>query len=54
MVVSKPGLDEATRGKLLLILLAFFWGLSWPALRVALDGIPGRRTVSAIASALRP
>lgn len=37
MVVSKPGLDEATKGKLLLILLAFFWGLSWPALRVVLD-----------------
>ena len=39
MVVSKPGLDEATQGKLLLILLAFCWGLSWPALRIALDEI---------------
>ena len=37
MVVSKPGLDEATKGKLLLVLLAFCWGLSWPALRIALD-----------------
>ena len=36
-MVSNPGLDEATKGKLLLILLAFCWGLSWPALRVALD-----------------
>lgn len=34
---SKPGLDEAATGKLLLVLLAFFWGLSWPALRIALD-----------------
>ena len=30
-------MDEATKGKLLLVLLAFFWGLSWPALRIALD-----------------
>ncbi len=30
-------MSEATKGKLLLVLLAFFWGLSWPALRVALD-----------------
>jgi drug/metabolite transporter (DMT)-like permease len=36
-VVAKPGLDEAAKGKLLLILLAFCWGLSWPALRIALD-----------------
>jgi drug/metabolite transporter (DMT)-like permease len=30
-------MNEATKGKLLLVLLAFFWGLSWPALRIALD-----------------
>ncbi len=30
-------MDEATKGKLLLVLLAFCWGLSWPALRIALD-----------------
>ncbi len=36
-MVSKPGLDEATKGKLLLVMLAFCWGLSWPALRIALD-----------------
>ena len=31
------GMHEATKSKLLLVLLAFFWGLSWPALRIALD-----------------
>jgi len=36
-VASKPGLDDATKGKLLLIAMAFCWGLSWPALRIALD-----------------
>jgi drug/metabolite transporter (DMT)-like permease len=36
-MTPKSGLDEATTGKLLLVLLAFFWGLSWPALRIALD-----------------
>jgi drug/metabolite transporter (DMT)-like permease len=36
-VNSGSRLDEATQGKLLLILLAFCWGLSWPALRIALD-----------------
>lgn len=30
-------MNQATQGKLLLVLLAFFWGLSWPALRIALD-----------------
>jgi drug/metabolite transporter (DMT)-like permease len=38
-VAHKPRLDEATEGKLLLVLLAFCWGLSWPALRIALDEI---------------
>lgn len=37
MVASKPGLDDATKSKLLLIALAFCWGLSWPALRITLD-----------------
>jgi drug/metabolite transporter (DMT)-like permease len=36
-VNPESGMDEATKGKLLLVLLAFFWGLSWPALRIALD-----------------
>jgi drug/metabolite transporter (DMT)-like permease len=36
-VASKSGLDDATKGKLLLIALAFCWGLAWPALRIALD-----------------
>jgi drug/metabolite transporter (DMT)-like permease len=36
-VTPRPGLSEAAQGKLLLILLAFCWGLSWPALRIALD-----------------
>lgn len=36
-MVSKPGLDDATKGKLLLIALAICWGLAWPALRIALD-----------------
>ena len=31
--------DDATQSKLLLVLLAFCWGLSWPALRIALDEI---------------
>jgi drug/metabolite transporter (DMT)-like permease len=30
-------MNEAAKGKLLLVLLAFCWGLSWPALRIALD-----------------
>ena len=36
-MVSKPRLDDATQGKLLLVALAFCWGLAWPALRIALD-----------------
>jgi drug/metabolite transporter (DMT)-like permease len=38
-LVTTPGLSEATKGKLLLVLLAFCWGLNWPALRIALDEI---------------
>lgn len=30
-------MDEATKGKLLLVMLAFCWGGAWPALRIALD-----------------
>ena len=33
----KPGLDDAAKAKLMLVLLALCWGLSWPAQRIALD-----------------
>lgn len=36
-MASKPGLDDATTARLLLVLLSFCWGLSWPAMRIALD-----------------
>jgi drug/metabolite transporter (DMT)-like permease len=36
-VTPKASLDDAAMGKLLLVLLALFWGLNWPALRIALD-----------------
>jgi len=32
-------MDEATTAKLLLVLLSFCWGLSWPAMRIALDEV---------------
>ena len=38
-VPPKSGLDDAAKAKLLLVLLAFCWGLSWPAMRIALDEI---------------
>jgi len=38
-VTPRTGRDEAATGKLLLVLLALFWGLNWPALRIALDEI---------------
>jgi drug/metabolite transporter (DMT)-like permease len=36
-VASKPGLDDATTAKLLLVVLSICWGLSWSAMRIALD-----------------
>ncbi len=36
-MAAKPALDDAAKGKLLLVVLAFCWGLSWPAMRIALD-----------------
>jgi drug/metabolite transporter (DMT)-like permease len=38
-VSLKPRLDDATVAKLLLLALSFCWGLSWTAMRVALDEI---------------
>ena len=35
-MAAKPGLDDATKAKLLLVLLSLCWGLSWPAQRIAL------------------
>jgi drug/metabolite transporter (DMT)-like permease len=32
-------MDEATKAKLLLVLLALVWGLSWPIMKIALDEI---------------
>jgi drug/metabolite transporter (DMT)-like permease len=36
---AKPGLSDATIAKLLLVALSFCWGLSWTAMRVALDEV---------------
>jgi drug/metabolite transporter (DMT)-like permease len=36
---TKPGLSNATVAKLLLLALSFCWGLSWSAMRVALDEV---------------
>jgi drug/metabolite transporter (DMT)-like permease len=36
---SKPSMSDATVAKLLLVALAFCWGLSWTAMRVALDEV---------------
>jgi drug/metabolite transporter (DMT)-like permease len=36
-LASKPALDDAATAKLLLLVLSFCWGLSWPAMRIALD-----------------
>ena len=38
-VASQHGLDEITKAKLLLVLLAFVWGLSWPIMTIALAEI---------------
>ena len=38
-MASPHGLDEITKAKLLLVLLAFVWGLSWPIMTIALAEI---------------
>jgi drug/metabolite transporter (DMT)-like permease len=38
-VAAQHGLDEITRAKFLLVLLAFVWGLSWPIMTIALAEI---------------
>jgi drug/metabolite transporter (DMT)-like permease len=38
-VASHRGMDETTRAKLMLVLLAFAWGLSWPVMKIALDEV---------------
>src|SRR5260370_2596974 len=38
-MTPQHGLDEAAKAKLLLVLLAFTWGLSWPIMKIALDEI---------------
>ena len=38
-MASSPRFDDATVAKLLLVALSFCWGLSWPAMRVALDEV---------------
>jgi drug/metabolite transporter (DMT)-like permease len=47
-------LDETTKAKLMLILLAFVWGLSWPIMKVALDevGVWGLRALGYSISAV--
>src|SRR3954467_6219216 len=37
--MSKPAMSNATIAKLLLVALSFCWGLSWSAMRVALDEV---------------
>ena len=36
---SQRGIDEATRARLMLVLLAFVWGMSWPIMRIALEEV---------------
>ena len=38
-MVAQHGLDEITKAKFLLVLLAFVWGLSWPIMTIALAEI---------------
>ena len=38
-MAPQHGLDEAAKARLLLILLAFVWGLSWPIITIALNEI---------------
>jgi len=35
--VSAQGLDETARARLLLVALAFAWGLNWPAIKIGLE-----------------
>ncbi len=54
-VTPKQRLDNVARAKLLLVALAFAWGLNWPAIKIGLDGFTpwGYRlvgfTISAVA-----
>ena len=38
-MTPKHGLDEVTKAKVLLVLLALVWGLSWPIMTIALAEI---------------
>lgn len=38
-MAEKPAMTDAARARLLLVLLAVFWGMSWPAMRIALDEV---------------
>jgi drug/metabolite transporter (DMT)-like permease len=38
-LARKPGFTDATTAKLLLLALSFCWGLSWSAMRIALDEV---------------
>ncbi len=38
-MAAKPGLSNDTTAKLLLLALSFCWGLSWSAMRIALDEV---------------
>jgi drug/metabolite transporter (DMT)-like permease len=38
-MTSQHGLDEAIKARLLLVLLALVWGLSWPIMKIALDEV---------------
>lgn len=38
-LTDKSGLSDTTVAKLLLVALSFCWGLSWPAMRIALDEV---------------
>ena len=38
-MAAQHGMDEATKARLLLVLLALVWGLSWPIMKIALDEV---------------
>jgi len=38
-MAAQHGLDETIKARLLLVLLALVWGLSWPIMKIALDEI---------------
>jgi drug/metabolite transporter (DMT)-like permease len=38
-MTSQHGLDETIKARLLLMLLALVWGLSWPIMKIALDEV---------------